>query len=500
MKSKAPVPAQARTGDPEIRAAVRVAAPNLVSGARLLPAVDRVLGWVPVAALVTAHGRTAVLLAVRAELSALRVSQGDGSGRAPIASASEASIAQAVAARVEAAAVPSLRKVYNLTGTVLHTNLGRAPLPPQALAAIALAAAASNLEFDLETGRRGERDLHVEGWLRQLTGGAAASVVNNNAAALMLVLNTLAARKEVLVSRGELIEIGGGFRLPQIMARAGCRLREVGTTNRTHLADYAEAIGPKTGMLLKVHASNYEVRGFTAATDERELAALAKAHAVPFVVDLGSGALVDLARYGLPHEPTPREALEAGADLVTFSGDKLLGGPQAGLVVGRADLVAALRRNPMKRAMRCDKLTLAALGAVLALYADPDRLPEYLPALRLLVRPAADIEALARRLAPAVARWLGPAANVEIVAVQSQIGSGSLPVDLLPSHALRITPAAAKRGSGRALDALAARFRSLATPAIGRIANGALLLDLRCLESGDEEVAFTQLFAASALP
>ena len=476
------------------------AASDAASGSRQLPAVDRVLGWAPVDALVAAHGRTAVLLAVRAELSTLRTLRSADAETAQDRLSNAESITRAVAARVEAAAVPSLRKVYNLTGTVLHTNLGRAPLPPQALAAIAQAAAASNLEFDLETGRRGERDLHVEALLRQLTGGAAASVVNNNAAALMLVLNTLAIKKEVLVSRGELIEIGGGFRLPQIMARAGCRLREVGTTNRTHLADYAEAIGPKTGMLLKVHASNYEVRGFTVAADERELAAFAKAHAVPFVVDLGSGALVDLARYGLPHEPTPREALEAGADLVTFSGDKLLGGPQAGLLVGRADLVAALRKNPMKRAMRCDKLTLAALGAVLALYADPDRLPEYLPALRLLVRPAADIEALARRLGPTVARWLGPAANVEIVAAQSQIGSGSLPVDLLPSHALRIAPAAAKRGSGRALDALAATFRSLATPVIGRIGNGALLLDLRCLESGDEEAAFAQMFAAGALP
>ena len=474
------------------------AANDAASGSRRLPAVDRVLGWAPVDALVAAHGRAAVLLAVRAELSTLRTLRSADADTAQDRLPNAEAITRAVAARVEAAAVPSLRKVYNLTGTVLHTNLGRAPLPPQALAAIAQAAAASNLEFDLDTGRRGERDLHVEALLRQLTGGAAASLVNNNAAALMLVLNTLAMKKEVLVSRGELIEIGGGFRLPQIMAQAGCRLREVGTTNRTHLADYAEAIGPKTAMLLKVHASNYEVRGFTAAVDARELAALAKVHAVPFVVDLGSGALVDLARYGLPHEPTPREALEAGADLVTFSGDKLLGGPQAGLVVGRADLVAALRKNPMKRALRCDKLTLAALGAVLALYADPDRLPEHLPALRLLMRPAADIEALARRLAPALVRWLGSAAAVDIVAAQSQIGSGSLPVDLLPSHALRIAPATARRGSGRALDALAARFRSLATPVIGRIGNGALLLDLRCLDSGDEEAAFAHLFAAGA--
>ncbi len=464
-----------------------------------LPAVDRVLGWAPVAALVALHGRSAVLEAVRAELAARRVVQRQaGEMQVPI---DEGALADAVAASVEAAQAPSLRKVFNLTGTVLHTNLGRAPLPQQALDAIAeVAAGASNLEFDLATGRRGDRDDHVDPWLRRLTGAAAATVVNNNAAALLLVLNTLAARKEVLVSRGELIEIGGGFRLPQVMARAGCRLVEVGTTNRTHLADFADAISPKTALLLKVHTSNYEVRGFTAAADPRALAALAKARGVPFVVDLGSGALVDLARFGLPHEPTPAEALAEGADLATFSGDKLLGGPQAGMVVGRADLVAAIRRNPMKRAMRCDKLTLAALGAVLPLYADPERLPEHLPALRWLTRPAAGIAAAAERLAPAVAAWLGSSAGVEVVVVQSQIGSGSLPVDLLPSFALRIAPATGKRGSGRALEALAAALRGLAIPVVGRIANGGLLLDLRCLASADDETAFRELFTPAATP
>jgi L-seryl-tRNA(Ser) seleniumtransferase len=474
-----------------------------VSGAQAgraphLPAVDRVLGWPAIAALTAAHGRAAVLAAVRAELAALRAPRGGGAGAAlavGLAEASEAALASAITARVEAARAPSLRKVFNLTGTVLHTNLGRAPLPPQALAAIeAAAAGATNLEFDLASGRRGDRDDHVEAALRRLTGAAAASVVNNNAAALMLVLNTLGLRRDVLVSRGELIEIGGGFRLPDIMARAGCRLREVGTTNRTHLADYANALGPKTALILKVHASNYEVRGFTAAPDERELAALAKTRGVPFVVDLGSGALVDLARFGLPHEPTPDEALRRGADLVTFSGDKLLGGPQAGLVVGRADLIAKVAKNPMKRAMRCDKLTLAALGAVLQLYADPDRLADQLPALRLLSRPASEIEALTRRLQAPVAAWLEGRAEVEVVAVQSQIGSGSLPVDLLPSFALQISPRGAKRASGRALDAITAALRGLATPVIGRIANGAILLDLRCLESGAQEAAFQALF------
>ena len=391
--------------------------------------------------------------------------------------------------------------MFNLTGTVLHTNLGRAPLPPAAIEAIArVAGGASNLEYDLASGRRGERDAHVEDWLRRLTGGAAATVVNNNAGALLLVLGALAARREVLVSRGELVEIGGGFRLPQIIASAGCRLREVGTTNRTHLADYAEAIGAKTALILKVHPSNFELRGFTAAPAERELAALARAHSIPFVVDLGSGALVDLERYGLPHEPTPREALAAGADLVTFSGDKLLGGPQAGLVVGRADLVARLRKSPLKRALRCDKLTLAALGAVLPLHAAPERLCEHLPALRLLVRPAEEIEAAARRLAPTLARWLAEAAAVDVVAVQSQIGSGSLPVDRLASWALRLVPATGKRGAGRALEALAATLRALPVPVVGRIADGALLLDLRCLEGGAEETAFADMLGSAAPP
>jgi L-seryl-tRNA(Ser) seleniumtransferase len=493
-----------------------------------LPSVDRVLGWPAVAALIASHGRQPVVDAVRAELAMRRARRGNG-GSAPSEAggmgqpdadavadagagqqevdvaadaaagpAGDPSIAGAVAARLDRARTPSLRKVFNLTGTVLHTNLGRAPLPQQALDAIAAAAAgASNLEYDLASGQRGERDDHVEPWLCRLTGAEAATVVNNNAAALMLVLNTFALRKEVPVSRGELIEIGGGFRLPSVMARAGCRLIEVGTTNRTHIADYAEAIGPRTALLLKVHASNYEVRGFTSAPAERALAALADAHDLPFVVDLGSGALVDLARFGLPHEPTPAEALAAGADLVLFSGDKLLGGPQAGIVVGRADLVAALRKNPMKRALRCDKLTLAALAAVLPLYADPARLPEQLPVLRWLTRPAAEIEAAAARLAPPLGRWLHGRADVDVVAVQSQIGSGSLPIDLLPSHALRIVPHG-KRATGRALTELAGALRSRPVPVIGRIANGALLLDLRCLCGDAEEAAFRALFAEPA--
>jgi L-seryl-tRNA(Ser) seleniumtransferase len=318
-----------------------------------------------------------------------------------------------------------------------------------------------------------------------LTGAEAALAVNNNAGALVLALNALAAGRETIVSRGELIEIGGAFRLPDIMERAGTRLREVGTTNRTHLRDFAAAIGPETALILKVHTSNYAIHGFTAAVPTPRLAALARERGVPFVEDLGSGTLVDLEDWGLPHEATVAEALKAGADLVTFSGDKLLGGPQAGLVVGRADLIATLARNPLKRALRLDKIRLAALEAVLRLYADPNRLAARLPALRLLARPHSEIAALAQRLLPILAEALDSVATVAVVETKSQIGSGALPVSLLPSAGLALKP---RDPAGAAVEMLARRLRALPVPVIGRIEAGRVILDLRCLE---DEAGFT---------
>jgi L-seryl-tRNA(Ser) seleniumtransferase len=453
---------------------------------RALPSVDRLLKHEAVGDLVAQYGRPLVLETLRLLLEAQRA-EIVASGEA--ASFDETAFIAACTVQLADRTRPSLRKVFNLTGTVLHTNLGRALMPKCAADAVLEAMThAMNLEFELDGGARGERDSHVEQWLERLTGAETGLVVNNNAAAVYLVLNTLAARKEVLVSRGELIEIGGAFRIPDIMARSGCRLVEVGTTNRTHRADFTAAISPRTAAIMKVHTSNYSIEGFTATVPEAELAALAHEHGLPFIVDLGSGMLVNLEEYGLPHETTPRETLAQGADLVTFSGDKLLGGPQAGLVAGKKDLVARLRKNPLKRALRVDKMTLAALEAVLRLYANPERLVAELPTLRYLTRPLADIEAQAARVLPNVVAALGGAAEAKLVSCSSQIGSGSLPVDLLPSVGIAI--GGAKRGHLR-MDATAAAFRALPVPVIGRVKEGAFIMDLRCLE--DEAGFIAQL-------
>ena len=451
---------------------------------RTVPSIDELLRTEQGAALGDRYGRELVTSVLREVADDVRTMLAER-GEAVRPRAEPMAIIAEAAERLVAIIEPNLKSVFNLTGTVLHTNLGRAPLPSVAIEAMAtIAGGASNLEYDLKSGRRGDRDTHLEDWICRLTGAEAATVVNNNAAAVLLLLNTLARRKEVPVSRGELIEIGGAFRIPDVMARAGAKLIEVGTTNRTHLTDYEQALNARSALLMKVHTSNYVIEGFTAEVGEKDLAALAHAHEVPMVVDLGSGTLIDLTQFGLPHEPTVADILAAGVDLVTFSGDKLLGGPQSGIIAGRKDLVHRIKRNPMKRALRVDKLTIAALEAVLRLYADPARLVERLPALKFLTRPAGDIEALAQRLVSPVQEALGGKGTATVTHCRSQIGSGALPVDLLESAALSITLEGAK---GRALERLAQAFRRLPVPVVGRIDDGAFIMDLRCL---NDEAAF----------
>ncbi|EKN4772370.1 L-seryl-tRNA(Sec) selenium transferase [Yersinia enterocolitica] len=384
---------------------------------------------------------------------------------------------------------PALKPVFNLSGTVLHTNLGRAPLAESAIAAVTDAMrGAVTLEYSLSGAGRGHRDRAVADLLCELTGAEDACIVNNNAAAVFLMLTVMAAGKQVVVSRGELVEIGGAFRIPDVMRQAGCELVEVGTTNRTHLKDYRQAISEHTGLLMKVHTSNYSIEGFTASVAEQQLAALGHEFAIPTATDLGSGSLVDMTRYGLPAEPMPQQLIAAGVDLVTFSGDKLLGGPQAGIILGKKQWIDQLQQHPLKRALRADKMTLAALDATLRLYQQPDRLTKLLPTMRLLTRSAQDIAESAQRVLAALNSRYGAEFTLTVEPCWSQIGSGSLPVDRLPSWAVTFTP---KEGRGSALEALTARWRGLAKPIIGRVADGRLWLDLRCLE--DEAALLREL-------
>ena len=365
--------------------------------------------------------------------------------------------------------------VVNATGVVLHTNLGRAVLAEAAVEAVEVAArSAVNLEYDLESGGRGDRDSIVEDEICALTGAEAATVVNNNAAAVVLALNSLADGREVVVSRGEMIEIGGSFRLPDVMAKSGAVLREVGTTNRTHRSDYADAIGPATALLLKVHPSNYRVVGFTSEVTLEDLVEIGRERGVEVMEDLGSGALIDLEEFGLPREPVVRERVAAGAGIVTFSGDKLLGGPQAGIIVGRRALVERIKRNPLKRALRCDKLTLAALSATLRIYLRSRDISSELPTLRILGRGKSEIAAMAPRAREILVERLGAEYLVEIVDATSQVGSGAMPVKELDTVAIRVTH------PRRSANAIAAMFRRARI--IGRIVDDSFQLDLRTVE------------------
>ena len=442
---------------------------------RGLPAVHRLLGEPAVAAYGVLLGGGALTRVAREVLEAERARvRGEGGDPAPY----EELVARLLT-RLAGEESAGLVAVVNAAGVLVHTNLGRAPLAAEALEEIArIGAGYSNVEFDLCEGVRGSRYERVNALLREVTGAEDAVVVNNNAAAVLLVLDTFAKGREVVVARSQLVEIGGGFRIPDVLRKSGCTLVEVGATNKTYLADYAHALTPETALLLRCHTSNYRIEGFTREVEAGELAALGRRVGLPVVEDLGSGTLVDLTRYGLPNEPTVQQVVEAGVDLVTFSGDKLLGGPQAGIVVGRRALVSRLRANPLLRALRVDKLTLAALAATLRLYAQPDAL-ERIPLYHLLARPVERIEALLESVRARLAGRV--AADLQVEESLAFVGGGSLPTATIHSRALVVTP---HHGDA---ETLARRLRESRPAIVGRMEGNAVLLDGRALRDEDVE-------------
>ncbi|MEK6758432.1 MAG: L-seryl-tRNA(Sec) selenium transferase [Deltaproteobacteria bacterium] len=446
---------------------------------RQIPGVDELLKDPHLSAPVYEYGAGIVTEAVRKGLDELRSGVLGGS----VSEVAEGGIIAMVLSNIASLTRPSLRKVINATGTIIHTNIGRAVLSTEAADAVRTAALCNtNLEFDLATGERGERDTHLEELIKRLTGAEAATVVNNNAAAVLLTLNTLAESREVIISRGELIEIGGSFRLPEIIKKSGCVMREVGTTNRTHQADYLGAITPDTALIFKAHTSNYRVVGFTAGVYLSELALLAKKHGIPVVEDLGSGSLIDLASYDLPDEPVAGESIRAGADIVTFSGDKLLGGPQAGIIAGKKVLIDLIRRNPLKRAVRADKLTLAGLEATLRLYLDPARLALRLPTLRYMTRGVGEIEAVALKAAELLGPFLGEGYTISVEPGESVVGAGAMPGRHIPTKVIAVSHAA------YGPDKIAAMFLSAKTPILGRIYRDRFILDMRTIDDVNDVV------------
>lgn len=452
-----------------------------------IPSVDSLLQSESGQQLMGEYGRPMVTVAIQNHLNALRklMLEGDVDCLPPLDT-----LLSEVSANLANGRGVRLQTVINLTGTIIHTNLGRSLLSDSAIAALnQVAGTPTNLEYNLDNGERGERDQHVEALITQLTGAQAATLVNNNAAAVLIALNTLADGRDVLVSRGELVEIGGSFRIPDIMAKSGAQLVEVGTTNRTHLHDYENRLHTDTGALLKVHTSNYEIKGFTQTVSEMELVQMGQRHHVPVITDLGSGTLIDLSSFGLSHEPTVGQSVANGVDLVTFSGDKLLGGPQAGIIVGKKELIDRINSNPLKRALRVDKLTLAALAGTLKLYLNPEKLLVQLPFLRLLSRPPEKIKKLAQSLAQPLQAALGENFHVSVCEVDSQIGSGAYPNERLLGWGLAITVHG--EHPQQALMNLNRRLHALPVPVIGRIKDGKLLLDLRTLE--DRQLLLDQL-------
>jgi len=448
---------------------------------RGIPKVDEVLAWPEVSTAAARFPRWALLDAVREVLALRRAEVGACAARADDAGGDRGRLSALLLEALPVRGLPHLRPLINASGIIVHTNLGRSPLAGEALAGIdRVARGYSNLEYALADGERGSRQDHCEGLLRRITGAEAALAVNNNAAAVFLCLNSLAEGREVIVSRGQLVEIGGSFRIPDVMRKSGALLREVGTTNKTKVVDYQEAVTLATALLLRVHTSNFRVVGFTASVGLAELVAVGRASAVPVMDDLGSGSLVDLSAYGLPGEPTVQDAVAAGADLVTFSGDKLLGAPQAGLIVGRRDLIEQVRRNPLHRAMRIDKLTLAGLEATLRLYLEGERALSRIPTLRMISEPVASVRGRARRALRRLAPETRALWRAAVVPSACQVGGGALPAEPLPSAALALG------GPDRPAHRLEEALRRAPLPVIGRMQEGRLLLDLRTV--AEEEV------------
>ncbi|MGA9753931.1 MAG: L-seryl-tRNA(Sec) selenium transferase [Desulfobaccales bacterium] len=460
---------------------------------RQLPQVDELLRHPELASAVGPLPRSLAASVVRRVLEAQRRTINATLPEALPPQLDEAALLRDLHEALAAAAKPSLRRVVNATGVVIHTNLGRSPLSEACLAQLLEVASHYNtLEYDLAQGARGSRQDHLEGVLQELTGAPGVLVVNNNAAAVLLALNTLAPGKEVIISRGQLVEIGGSFRMPEIMAASGAILREVGTTNKTYLKDFEKAITSETAVLLKVHPSNFRIMGFTHEVTLAEMVTLGRQYELMVVEDLGSGCLVDLSRYGLEKEPTVQETLKAGADLVLFSGDKLLGGPQAGLILGNREVVGALRNNPMTRALRPDKMTLAALEATLRLYLEEPRALAEIPTLRMLTRPVAELDRQARSLARRLRRRFGSRLKVNVVSSEARAGGGSLPQAPLASRALALT------APPLAPQDLEVRLRQASTPVIARVEHGVVLLDLRTMLPGDQEALMAALSEAMA--
>ncbi|MDP2689915.1 MAG: L-seryl-tRNA(Sec) selenium transferase [Deltaproteobacteria bacterium] len=437
---------------------------------RELPSVDELLREPALKEAASSHSTALVAEAARSVLEARRGAiLADGK-----AGPSREALPALVLDEMEKAVSPGVVRVINATGTVLHTNIGRAILPKEAIEAVILAASGNiNLEMDIGTGERGQRDERVEGLVTKLTGAEAACVVNNNAAAVLITLNTLAEGREVVVSRGELIEIGGSFRLPEIIEKSGCVLKETGTTNRTHERDYEDAITGDTALLFKAHTSNYRVVGFTASVELKKLASIGARHGLPVVEDLGSGSIISLPVEGLASEPTVAQSLSSGASIVTFSGDKLLGGPQAGIIAGRKGLVDRIRKNPLKRALRADKLTLSALEATLRLYLNKDTATEKIPALMFLTRPLKEIEETALKAAALLREALGPEYTVGVEDAESVAGGGSMPGHIIPSKAVSVV----HESTGP--EKVFRMFLSCRPSILGRVKNERFLLDMR---------------------